>query len=208
VPDAQTWSARYELGSIPWDLGRAHPELEARLAVDATLGLGTVGSVLVPGAGTGHDARALAAAGWDTTALDFAPGAERALQNRLSGFDAHVVIGDALGWRTDRSFDLVFDHTFFCALDPDVRTGFGAMVDQVLSETGSVVSVVFPLGKPSSHGGPPWGFAPADVDEVLGSGFELVESSLAETTPGRRWPHVWARWNRVRSDPGLRPSGE
>ena len=37
MPDADAWNARYEIGSIPWDLGRAHPELETRLALDPAL---------------------------------------------------------------------------------------------------------------------------------------------------------------------------
>ena len=208
MPDAETWSARYDLGSIPWDLGRAHPELAARLADDVTLGIGRVGSVLVPGAGTGHDAAAFAAAGWQTTALDIAPAAEPALRARLEDVDADVVIGDALGFRPERLFDLVFDHTFFCALDPDARPEFGAMADRVLSDFGSVVSIVFPLGKPAEHGGPPWGFVPSDISEVLGSGFELVESSPEAKIPGRRWPHVWARWKRARLEPDLRSAAK
>lgn len=197
MPDAQVWSARYDLGSIPWDLGRAHPELAERLAADVTLGRGQVGSVLVPGAGTGHDAAALARAGWETTAVDIAPGAGPALRARLGGLSAHVVIGDALAFEPAQPFDLVFDHTFFCALDPDRRAGFGAMSDRVLSVDGAVVSVVFPLGKPSAHGGPPWGFDVSDLQSALGSGFALVEASAESRIPGRRWPHLWSRWERA-----------
>ena len=112
MPDADAWNVRYELGTIPWDLGRAHPELETRLALDPSLGLGTVGTALVPGAGTGHDAAALAQAGWHVTAIDIAPAVESALLRRLQADHSSVVIGDSLALDVNDPFDLVFDHTF------------------------------------------------------------------------------------------------
>lgn len=197
MPDAQAWSARYELGSIPWDLGRAHPDLEKRLAADASLGLEAVGAAYVPGAGTGHDAAAFAAAGWKTTAIDIAPGVERLLDGRLDTANASSVIGDALSFVPDRTFDLVFDHTFFCALDPFKRPQFGEMADRVLTAGGSVVSIVYPLGKPAERGGPPWGFDVSDLQQALGSGFGLAETGPEDRVPGRGWPHRWARWERA-----------
>ena len=155
MPDADAWNARYELGTTPWDLGRAHPELETRLALDPSLGLGFVGTALVPGAGTGHDAAALAQAGWHVTAIDIAPAVESALLRRLHADHSSVVIGDSLGLDVDDPFDLVFDHTFFCALDPGDRGRFGAMVDRVLGRSGALISIVFPIGRPASEGGPP-----------------------------------------------------
>ena len=197
MPDAQAWSARYELGSIPWDLGRAHPDLEERLDRDASLGVGSVGSALVPGAGTGHDAAALAAAGWATTAIDIAPGVESMVDARLGAAGGSLIIGDALSYVPDRPFDLIFDHTFFCALDPFQRPRFGSMADRVLASDGSVISIVFPLGKPAARGGPPWGFGVADLEEALGPGFELVDSGPEDRVPGRAWPHRWTRWERA-----------
>lgn len=196
MPDADAWSVRYELGSIPWDLGRAHPELETRLALDPSLGTDSVGSVLVPGAGTGHDAAALAQAGWKVTAVDIAPAVEAALLRRLDADGASVVIGDSLDIDVDEPFDLVFDHTFFCAIDPVDRPRFGSMAERVLTRSGSVISVVFPIGRPSSDGGPPWGFEVADMARALGDRFALSEQSEHMRVAGRRWPHAWTRWSR------------
>ena len=194
MPDADAWSARYELGSIPWDLGRAHPELETRLALDPTLGTGSVGSVLVPG--TGHDAAALAQAGWRVTAVDIAPAVEAALLRRLDADGASVLIGDSLDLEVDEPFDLVFDHTFFCAIDPVDRPRFGSMAERVLTGTGSVISVVFPIGRPASDGGPPWGFDVSDMAAALGDRFLLSEEAEHMRVAGRRWPHAWTRWSR------------
>lgn len=196
MPDADAWNARYEIGSIPWDLGRAHPELETRLALDPSLGTGRVGSVLVPGAGTGHDAAALAQAGWRVTAIDIAPAVERALLRRLEADRAAVLIGDALEFEFDDPFDLVFDHTFFCALDPDDRSQFGDMVGRVLTGSGSLISIIFPIGRPTADGGPPWGFDTPDMAAALGERFGIEENAGHMRVAGRRWPHAWTRWAR------------
>ena len=196
MPEAEAWSARYEVGSIPWDLGRPHPELADRLSDDPTLGTGAVGAVFVPGAGTGHDAAALAASGWSVTAMDIAPAVEPALTRRLARFDARVVIGDALAFAPGDPFDLVFDHTFFCALDPDRRPEYGAMVDRVAADRADVVSIVFPLHKPRDTGGPPWGFDAVDVAATLPQSFHEVELATEGRVPGRNWPHRVARWRR------------
>jgi SAM-dependent methyltransferase len=171
--------------------------LETRLALDPAFGAGSVGSVLVPGAGTGHDAAALAQAGWRVTAIDIAPAVERALLRRLEAERASVIVGDALDVEFETPFDLVFDHAFFCSLDPADRPRFGAMVDRALTYSGSLVSVVFPLGKPASDGGPPWGFTTADMADALGEQFALEEEGDHMRVPGRRWPYAWTRWKRA-----------
>jgi SAM-dependent methyltransferase len=204
VPEADAWNARYEIGSIPWDLGRAHPELETRLALDPALGTGAVGTVLVPGAGTGHDAVALAQAGWRVTAVDVAPAVEAALLRRLGAEHASVFIADALEIEVEEPFDMVFDHTFFCALDPSDRPRFGAMADRALARSGSVISIVFPMARPLSDGGPPWGFDIEDLAAALGEGFSLEERGGRSHVSGRLWPYTWTRWSRVRGDDHLR----
>lgn len=192
-PWADAWNGFYESGATPWDLGRAHPELERRLSLESSLGTSGPGGVLVPGAGTGHDATAFARAGWSVTALDLAQAVELPLRAALDPYDGAVEIGDALAFETRQPFDLVFDHTFFCAIDPPLRAEFGSMCRRVLKPGGSVVSIVFPIGDPEA-GGPPFGFDAEMLDAALGNGFDRGEVSPPFDTPGRRSPHQWATW--------------
>ncbi|KAK3325265.1 S-adenosyl-L-methionine-dependent methyltransferase [Apodospora peruviana] len=57
------------------------------------------------------------------------------------------------------TFDLVFDYTFFCALPPtDGRPKWAKRVASLLTPTtGRLVCLEWPLHKPASTGGPPWG---------------------------------------------------
>ncbi|MEL6712741.1 MAG: hypothetical protein AAFP86_03160, partial [Planctomycetota bacterium] len=63
--DAVDWADRYRAGDTPWDIGGPHPELSIRLQ-DGRLAPPEPGEsrALVPGAGRGHDAIALARRGW------------------------------------------------------------------------------------------------------------------------------------------------
>jgi SAM-dependent methyltransferase len=194
MPDSVAWNNHYVAGRTPWDLGRPHPELQRRLDRDSGLGTGVVGRVVVPGAGNGHDAVALAHAGWSVTAVDVADAVEGRLTSVLEPHDGRVIIADALDVDDREPFDLVFDHTFFCAIDPDRRPDFGSLCRRVLAPGGSVVSIVFPIGRPASVGGPPWAIEPDTVALALGSRFRLADLSEANTVAGRRWHHRWARW--------------
>lgn len=197
MPGEQAWSARYDMGFTPWDLGAPHPELIRRLSEDPSLGVTASRTAYVPGCGSGHDAAALAASGWEVTAIDFAPAVESALRTRLEPYGAHVKIGDAFAYRSEPRFGLIFDHTFFCAIDPDARPMFASMVERLLAGDGALVSIVYPLDKPESEGGPPWGIAPETLSGALGSGFESTSESEPMTLPGRRWPYRWAEWRRA-----------
>ncbi len=198
-PAPSDWSFAYRSERTPWDMRRPHPELVRRLEVDPTLGCSAVGRVLVPGCGRGHDAVALASAGWEVTAVDIADALEDETRPALEAagvrFElANVFTVDPLTIGGD--FDLVFDHTFFCAVEPEERHRFGAMADAVLAPAGLVTSVVFPLGRPHSEGGPPYGMMPDDVAAALGNGFRQLELGEPFTTGRRSWPHQWAVWQR------------
>ncbi len=196
APSAGDWSLRYSSGNTPWDMRRPHPELARRLVLDPSLGLARVGRVLIPGCGQGHDALAFAEAGWDVVAVDFASALAPLVRQRIESAGGTFLHDDALTV-DDREFDLVFDHTFFCAVDPSARPGFGSMVGRVLRLGGSLVSIVFPVGREPGDCGPPHRMEVDDVTDVLGPGFVLSEQSEPFRTGRRAWSHVWARWDRV-----------
>src|SRR6185436_13449846 len=70
----ENWEERYQTGDMPWEKGEASPGLVDFLANQPGL---TRGTVCVPGCGTGHDARAWAAAGFEVHGFDIAPSAIR-----------------------------------------------------------------------------------------------------------------------------------
>jgi len=181
------WAGRYRSGETPWDLGAAHPELTRRLQGGSLAPPASGGRALVPGAGRGHDAVALARRGWTVVALDLVESLADDLTDPLSRYGGRFVAGDALEFE-DEPFDLIWDHTFFCAIDPGDRARWGQRAGELLRPGAAYAALVFPFGKPVAEGGPPHGMSGAHLAEVLGARLEVVEEAEAlRKVPARRW---------------------
>jgi SAM-dependent methyltransferase len=179
-----TWDSCYEGGNDGWDLGGPAPAL-AQLAASGRL---TTGSMLVLGAGRGHDARLFARHGFQVTAVDFAASAAREME-RLADPEAPVEIVQhdifTLPSAWNHSFDYVLEHTCFCAIDLRRRAEFADLVVRMLKPRGMYVSLAFPL---SNHtGGPPFAVSAAELLGLFQSrGCSLVTREVpAESVPQR-----------------------
>ena len=137
--DAADWEAIYQADDAGWDLGEASPAL-MHLLNDGIFP-NTLAHVLVPGCGTGHDALAFARAGHSVTAMDFAPSAMRTLQERVTDEAITILEADALApdnGVADSSVDAIFEHTFFCALQPQQREAYAASLARMIKTDGEV----------------------------------------------------------------------
>lgn len=170
-PAMNEWNDRYAENDTPWDKGAAHPVLRDMLARGAL-----AGRVLVPGCGTGHDVRELAARGLEVVGLDIASLAlDRARARPAAGSESYQ-LGDLFHgperWRG--FFDGVFEHTCFCAIDPARRPDYVSAVAEVLKPGGRLLAVFFV--NPDHDGtGPPFGCSPEELDTLFAGRFHLLE---------------------------------
>lgn len=193
------WSQRYRSSDTPWDKGGTHPELARRIAAGELDPPRRGARALVPGCGRGYDALALARAGWRVTALDLAPEVRKWVGRKLAALGGELVIGDAFAWRTRQRYALVYEHTFFCAIDPALRPQWGELVRRVLGKGGRVCAIPYPTNKPRSAGGPPHRMDAKALLAALGPGFRLVTDEPAQTpTPDREYTERWAELRRSR----------
>ena len=183
------WESRYRSNDTPWDKGEASPAL-----VDFLQKHPVRGRVLVPGCGFGHDVRAIARAGAglaEVLGVDIAPSAIRGAQ-AISACDASggtYEEGDLLAipeiyWG---AFDWVWEHTCFCAIDPDRRLQYAAGVAAALKPGGRFLAVFYlnPEMDPGQTG-PPFGVTPRELDALFDSAFELMRDWVpAKTYPNR-----------------------
>ena len=172
-PDAASWSDRYREGNTPWDHGAAHPELRRLLSEGALMPPHANARALVPGAGRAHDAVALAAAGWKVRAIEFSPEVHTEAVASLTPYGGEAVLEDALDHDPSPPFDLLWEHTFFCAIEPELRPRYGEMAARVLRPGARLVALVFPVGKGIETGGPPWSTSLGDLEVALGPDFLL-----------------------------------
>ncbi len=196
------WTTRYRERDTPWDVGGPHPELAWRIGAGL---IPAQGRALVPGCGFGHDALALARHGLEVVALDMVEALREEVGPALAELGGRFVCGDALAF-DENGFDLVFDHTFFCAIEPELRPAYGAMVRRALRHGGQVQSLVFPADKPADQGGPPFRMSAQDLGDVLGPDFRMLSEGLAEHRVERRdWQERWAIWVRKERSGGDSP---
>jgi SAM-dependent methyltransferase len=176
------WENRYQTGDMPWEKGAPSPGLEDFLAAHPEL---SPGNVLVPGCGSGHDVRAWARAGYSVAGLDLAPSAIRLARERsseLDHLDLRFIKGDFLADEPDRTYDWLFEHTLYCAIEPAQRDEYRAAVARWLAPGGSFLAVHYLI---PDEDGPPYGTTVEEINARFGERFALVDSWLPRSYPNR-----------------------
>ncbi len=194
------WNQRYELGDTPWEKGRAAPPLLEIL--DQIPGsIWGEGPVLVPGCGTGHDARAIAALGLKTLGLDLAPLAIAAAGKfPITGNESYE-LGDFLdpAWRNGKAFSAIWEHTCYCAIDPSRRPDYAAACKDLITPGGHLIGVFFltPNDPGEEDQSPPFNASIEELDARFAPEFERIESWVPKTCyPGREgkeWIAIYRR---------------
>jgi thiopurine S-methyltransferase len=183
------WKQLYADGRDRWELGAAAPPLAARLRGAMAAGSLAPGRVIVPGCGRGHEVLLLAELGFDATGLDFVDEVlipARAEAERR-GLVASFVAGDWFaaadrpGWAG--SFDLVVEHTCFCAIDPGRRDEYVDVASALLRPGGRLLGLLWNCG---AAGGPPWDTAPDDMRRIFGRRFTVDVLEPAEGSVSQR----------------------
>ena len=192
ILDAQQWNNRYETENTGWDFGQPSPVLTAFLPEylkTNNLDGRSLKAALI-GCGRGHDARFVASLGIETIGFDFAPLAiadARQLatqagltegQLRFEEMDIFVITPE---WRGQ--FDLVIEHTCFCAINPERRPDYVESVRSLLKPDGQLIGIFYTHNRP---GGPPFSTTEAEVLGLFTSQFQRESWELSKHSIGRR----------------------
>ncbi len=175
IEKSDFWVNVYHEGSPGWDLSVASPVL-----VDMLPRLKLPKSrILVLGCGEGHDAALFAEAGHVVTAVDFSKeGLKRGKEKY--GHMHNLIFHEAnifdLPQEWNYSFDLVVEHTCFCAIPPDQRNEMVRLWRRMLHEQGQLMAVFFVMEK---RKGPPFGATEWEIRKHLEKHFHFL---------------FWSRW--------------
>ncbi len=176
------WEGRYLEGNTPWDLGEPPPILHDVVAAEAE-----PLRVMVPGAGRGHDAVRWAEAGHTVTMVDIAASAvvDARRLARASAADIEILEADMfeLGTSYEGAYDVVWEHTCFCALPPEQRDAYAALTARWLKPDGRMIALLWNHGY---EGGPPYDITP----EITRAAFDPLYTTeslepVVESAPGR-----------------------
>lgn len=186
------WETRYQTGDMPWEKGAPSPGLVDFLAAHTELPRGTV---CVPGCGTGHDVRAFAAAGFEAFGFDIAPSAVRLARERTkaAGLDAIYQLADFLHDEPVAQFDWIFEHTLFCAIQPNLRDHYVRSVQRWLKPDGHYLAVNYLI---PDEDGPPFGTTRDEVWQRFSPHFELLEDWVPRSYPNRTGLELMSWWRR------------
>ena len=193
-----TWEKAWEEGRTPWDAGASPPALVG-LVESGTL---PNGRALVPGAGSGYDVLTLAREDRDVTGLELSPVAlarfeELRDEAGVPRARARIACVDFFDYRPGHRFDLIWDYTFLCAIEPARRAEWAARMDTLLADDGELLTLIFPVTGGDPSVGPPYPMTPELVRALLEPRF--VPTHLAEVThshPRRQGKEWLGRWQR------------
>lgn len=139
--------------------------------------------VLVLGCGEGHDAAFFAQSGHVVTGVDFSE--EAILRARKNyGTIPGLTFSQQDVFKMDPkfvgAFDIVFEHTCYCAIEPSRRRDLVKVWKQALHDQGQVMGVFFTMYKKQ---GPPYGGSEWELRQRLKDSFQFV---------------FWGRWQKSR----------
>ncbi len=149
--DKTFWEERYKNQSTGWDIGTVSEPL--KVYIDSLLDPSI--SILIPGAGNSYEAEYLFQKGFKhVDVIDIAAQPLINLKARVPDFpEENLIQTDFFEWT--KTYDLILEQTFFCALDPVLRPAYAKKMSQLLRPKGKLAGVLFDF--PLTETGPPFG---------------------------------------------------
>jgi SAM-dependent methyltransferase len=137
--DKKFWNDRYLKNDIGWDLGRISTPIKEYIDQLTNKGL----KIIIPGCGNGHEAEYLFNNGFKNVFLiDLSPTALNIFLKRVPEFPEDQLICDDFFNLTEK-FDLMIEQTFFCAINPDLRSIYAKHTSNILNSGGKLIGLLF-----------------------------------------------------------------
>ena len=172
------WDARYLAGDTPWDKGVESPVI-SEILERITFGK----EIWLPGVGLGHDARYIA---------------QQLPQSKVTGIDiSNTVIeqaralsippnlrfqkADIFDLRTKERCDTWFEHTCYCAINPELRGAYRNAALHNLSPGGILAGIFFASGGKDPQEGPPFFSTEEEILDRFSEEFTLIDKWMPKS---------------------------
>lgn len=168
------WTKRYQEHKIGWDMGVPSPQLLHFMENQNEVGRND--RILIPGAGNAHEWVHFVQKGYEQVyAMDISPFPLNTLASR-NPEHAHLLLHEDF-FRHDAKYDLILEQTFFCALDPSMRSTYVEHTHRLLKKGGILAGVLFNRTFP--HQGPPFGGNQEEYQSLFEEWFEVIHMDEA-----------------------------
>ena len=164
----QYWDERYHQQATGWDIGNVSTPLKEYIDQLTNKDL----AILIPGCGNAYEARYLLNKGFtNVTVVDISPVLIEAITNSFSDItDNRITMICDDFFNLQAGYDLILEQTFFCALDPGMRSSYVRKMAEILNPGGKLVGILF--NRPF-EGGPPFGGNVDEYRQLFTSFFEI-----------------------------------
>ncbi|WP_439151709.1 methyltransferase domain-containing protein [Winogradskyella sp.] len=168
------WEERYVNNETGWNIGYISTPLKTYFdqLEDKSL------KILIPGAGNSYEAEYLWNLGFKNTyVVDIATQPLNHLKQRVVDFPENQLFHSDF-FELNDSFDLIIEQTFFCALNPELRTSYSKQMNKLLKQNGKLVGLFFDFELTSS--GPPFGGSLNEYKSLFNKNFDIkiLEQSI------------------------------
>jgi len=171
--DKNYWEARWVEGQTGWDAKSATEPIVKYFEQVADKN----SKILIPGCGNAHEAIFLFNAGFNNVFIcDWAEQPLLAFAEKVPDFPKEQLICANFFDLQLNDFDYIVEQTFFCALDPILRSDYAKKVKSLLKPGAKLVGLLFNF--PKTESGPPFG---GSKEEYLGYFSPLFEHIYIET---------------------------
>ncbi|SFT97601.1 Thiopurine S-methyltransferase (TPMT) [Algoriphagus locisalis] len=187
--DKDYWTERYNSGKTGWDIGFASPPLVQYLDQIENKAL----QVLVPGAGSGYEVAYARQLGFNNFhILDFSKEALVQFRSIDPEFPKDQIHYQDF-FEHQGSYDLMLEQTFFCALEPSLRSDYAIKMRELLKPKGKLVGVWF--DREFDFEGPPFGGKKEEYQLLFEGYFEVKTlAPCFNSIPERMGSEVFMIW--------------
>ena len=144
------WENRYLNKDTGWDTGHITTPLKNYIDQLNNNDL----KLLIPGVGNGYEFDYLIKHKFkNTTVIDISSQPIINLRFKHPEYEDQIILGDFFEHK--EKYDCIIEQTFFCALDPNLRTAYCNKIHNLLNKNGKVVGLLFNFEL--TEVGPPFG---------------------------------------------------
>jgi methyl halide transferase len=137
--DKEYWNQKYENSATGWDIGYVSTPLKEYIDQLKNKEL----KILIPGCGNAYEAEYLMSKGFKNAYLiDWSEIALDNLKKRAHDIpDSHLFYEDF--FKHEGKYDLIIEQTFFCSLDPEMRSDYARKIHELLNDNGKLAGLLF-----------------------------------------------------------------
>jgi thiopurine S-methyltransferase len=149
--DKDFWDNRYVNNEIGWDIGEISTPLKEYIEQLENKNL----KILIPGCGNAHEAEYIYSKGFNNVFLiDLSPTALNQFKKRVPNFPKEQLICSDF-FNHIGAYDVIIEQTFFCAINPTLRSKYAKHTSDLLKPNGKLVGLLF--NEPLNNDHPPFG---------------------------------------------------